>query len=173
MSEPEKIPEPPTFNPYGIWEVTSGTCPEERLGIFKGYIDEIALALSEFCAPTIIGENVCPLKFTRIEPKSVFLSDIGDDIDPKKHVEIEIEGIPYTLLGLAHSNERLEYLKKVFAGRPVQLSKGRNLDATTMHFSATEIERAKKIFAALDKLTDEELNKLTDEDINRLTKEEN
>jgi hypothetical protein len=132
--------------PFGTWHVITEGDVEGRtikdLGIFGGYVDEIALHLAKDAYYTLTFERVAPvdrkLKPTRAEVHVGF--DIGSKTwDLKEHLFVKI-------------------MKEAFRGRPVlvggsQFYKSFMLTA----INAQTVKETIALNAALDKLTPDEL----------------
>lgn len=131
-------------NPYGIWEVTTeGDCEgrtTRKLGIFEGYVDEIAFALSD--------KVYYSLRFKKI---SKIIDNIPICRIPKNEVSIsfDIESKTWDIYG----DKLVQYFNKVFNRRKVNVKSGNFFASVVLERDIPENEKRK---IALSKLTEEE-----------------
>ena len=135
---------PPYDNPYGIWEVTTeGDCEGKttrRLGVYSGYIDEIALALADKCCYS--------LQFSQLN-----IVKVDNTFTPKcKTVTVNLDINSGTWDMSAH--ERVLAMEKVFKDRPVYIKQGQAYASFCIETIKQTVEEKKQY--ALSKLTDEE-----------------
>lgn len=138
-------------NPMGTWKVTTeGDCEGrsvQDLGIFTGYVDEIALALADRCYYS--------LEFTAIEPTTVPLQQ--NSVAKEVHVHFNVSSNTWGL----KSPERAAIATQVFKDRPVRIGEScyyasfKIIRGKTETESKQEIDHIKRR-AALAKLTAEE-----------------
>lgn len=132
------------FNEYGLWSVsTEGDCEGNtlrQLGVYRGHIDEIAMALA--------NQAMYSLKFKPVDAES-----LPSNPTPVSSVSVQMD-IDSGTWNMT-PEERVEYMKEMCSGRPVSFSPGRYYASTVMHFSEEDVQEAKRI-AALNKLTPEE-----------------
>lgn len=128
-------------NPYGCWTVmTEADCEGKNskiLGTFIGYVDDIAFSLADKCFYS--------LEFKPYSPK--------DYIPKSNHVHINF-GIDSDTWHMS-KEERVEFFKKVFKDRDVQIKEG-SYYATVELVKTTSDSRDLLIKSALAKLTNEE-----------------
>ena len=134
-------------NPYGMWKVETEGDAEGRsmtqLGVYTGFIDEIALALADKCSYT--------LYFQLVKPKEL-------DLTPKKKsVAIRLSYAS----GLQNINDKYEKLNHLKNG----LFKERDVCISLEGFGDFTIYTNKKAL-------DEELEEKRNEILSRLTEEE-
>lgn len=127
---------------YGFWEVTTeGDCEGKsvsRLGIYEGYIDEIALALADRCY-----YSLC---FRPIDPRAL-------DLTPKrKSVEISFD-IGSNTWNMDNDGIVAAF-KEVLKDRPVYVHKGRLF--SSVNISTEEESEEEKRQKILKKLSPEE-----------------
>lgn len=101
--------------PYGIWEVTTeGDCEgrsTRRLGVFEGYLDDIALALAD--------KTYYSLHFTKIDIHTL------DHVPPKKNsveVTLNIESGTWDMT----KGARAAYAEQMLKDRDVRVEMGEN-----------------------------------------------
>lgn len=98
-------------NCFGLWHVTTeGDCEgrtTKDLGIFKGYIDEIAKTLSNQCYYS--------LKFEAALPATVVKETV---LEPKKKVSVSLNG--ESGYGRMTPAKKREFLKQLFKDRTVK-----------------------------------------------------
>ena len=126
---------------YGLWEVRTETDCEGRstriLGIFEGYLDEIAFALSEKC--------IYKLMFKKISAAIPKPSKIRQRVD----VCLDIDSSTWEM----SAEERVDFFSHMLANRDVQVNQSGQYAAVTLcRKSEEEIERQ----IALAKLSDRE-----------------
>lgn len=132
------------YTNYGTYRVTTegdceGRCIKE-LGVYTGYIDEIAFALADKCC-----YKLC---FHKVEPHNL-------DMTPKSGTVTISLGIDSGTWDLNASNgEALVYFKRFFAGRDLEVVSAGNYGTCkiTTRKESTEEKRLK----ALSKLSSEE-----------------
>lgn len=129
------------LNPYGTWRVTTeGDCEGKStrdLGVYVGYIDDIAFALSEKCFYALEFTKVCA---DVPKPKT---------IRENVNVNLNIESKTWKM----SSKERVLFFQNMLKGRDVHVSEGTSYASVTL--SKDNIELTKREIA-LSKLTDEE-----------------
>lgn len=129
-------------NSYGTWKVTTeGDCEgksTKNLGVYVGYLDDIAFALADQCFYSLRFTKVC----TDIPiPKSA---------KEKVNVSLDIESNTWNM----DEKERVEYFRRLLCGRDnVTITDGQFYASVTLH--RKDLEKTKKEIA-LAKLTDEE-----------------
>lgn len=131
-------------NPYGTWKISTEADVESRsmkdLGIFTGFIDQIALHLADKCFYTLRFEAIKPQRELfpkREEVHIVFDGDAGVSILP--------------------SVRREDFAKKLFKDRPVSIKEGKFYGSVLIRANFTEEERENmKKERILSKLTPEE-----------------
>ena len=127
---------------YGTYKVTTeGDCEGKTvrdLGIYTGYIDEIAFALADKCY-----YNLC---FHKTEPEVLDMTPKKDTIE----ISLDIDSGTWDL----KNEEALKYFKDFFADRDVQVvsTHGYGSCTITTHKETIEEKREK----ILNKLSDEE-----------------
>ena len=128
-------------NPYGIWIVTTeGDCEgrsTRHLGVFQGYIDDIAFALAEKCCYSLEFEKVCtdiPVPKRALDEVNVTL-----DINPETWKLSPID--------------RIGFFRNMLQDRNTFVSKGSAYASVTL--SRKNLEKDKRE-VALAKLTAEE-----------------
>ena len=128
-------------NPYGIWKVTTeGDCEgrsTRQLGIFQGYIDDIAFALAEKCCYS--------LQFTKI---SIDIPTPTKAIG-EVNVTLDIGSETWKLT----PEQRVDFFRTMLYKREVFVSKSSEYASVTL--CNPRIENAKREIA-LAKLTHEE-----------------
>ena len=131
-------------NPYGLWKVeTEGDCEGRsvrQLGIYEGYIDEIAFGLADKCYYS--------LQFTYLSK-----DDINQKFVPKKdsvNINLNIESKTWDL----KPDERVKWFENFLIGRDVIVSRGSSYAAVTISNRKTNDDIVRQ--TALDKLTKEE-----------------
>ena len=135
----------PYANPFGTWEVTTEGDVEgrstTRLGIFTGFVDEIALHLANR-----VCYSLC-FRAKKEQPKTLKPTGISVVI----HFDIDSKTWDMS------PDERVSFAKEVFRDRPVQIDKATTYAGFTISVPNKE-EIAKEILRknALKKLTDEE-----------------
>ncbi len=131
-------------NAYGMWEVTTeGDCEGKsvrRLGVYKGYIDEIAFALADQCYYSL---EFAPFDFSEIPvPKSV---------RDRVNINFDIGSGTWDM----SADARKEFFSAVLSDRKVAVGEGSSYAAVTLYRSESDmIENKKK--AALNKLSEED-----------------
>ncbi len=130
--------------PYGMWKVRTEADCEGRsmreLGVYKGYIDDIAFALADRC--------FYALQFTPFAFDEIQHSDKRAD---KVNVCFDIGSGTWDM----KIPERKKFFKDVLSGRNVCVGDGSSY-ASVMLYRDCELAEAEKREAALKKLTDEE-----------------
>ncbi len=130
--------------PYGMWRVRTEADVEGRsmkeLGVYKGYIDDIAFALADRC--------YYALEFTLFAFDEIPHSDKRAD---KVNVCLDIESGTWNMT----MPERKKFFEDVLAGRNVYVGEG-SAYASVMLYRNCDLEKYEKREAALKKLTDEE-----------------
>lgn len=131
-------------SPYGMWKVTTeGDCEgrsTRELGVYKGYIDDIAFALADHCCYS--------LKFTAFELEKI--PSLDKKID-KVNVCFDIESGTWNMT----TPEMKKFFETIFTGRDVCVGDG-NAYASVMLYRNSKMAEDEKREAALKKLTDEE-----------------
>ena len=133
-------------NPYGYWHVTTEADVEGRitrdLGVFEGYLDEIAFRLA--------SESFYSLQFTRFE-----FTDLNKFCITSKaktvQVTLDIDSGTWDMTG----PDRVDFVRKMLADRNVGVSEGKCYASVTLHRTAQDAVETKRK-AALAKLTAEE-----------------
>ena len=135
-------------NPYGLWKVTTeGDCEGRStrdLGIFKGYIDEIAFALADKC-------------FYSLEFKYIDEKDYTAPLVPESNtvsVSLDVDSGTWDL----NSNERAFWARKFLSNRDVEVLPGQYYASFILKTGKKTAEDIKK--EAMDKLTKEEIEAL-------------
>jgi len=136
---------------YGWWKVTTeGDCEGRTvkdLGIYQGYVDEIALSLGDKAYYKLMFEVANDPTTTRKAVVSEVNVSFGIDSgtwDMSKH-------------------ERINYIKEVFRGRPVSIKESPYYAGFVVSSSAYQDAKNKKtdlVEAAIAKLTYDELQAL-------------
>lgn len=128
-------------NPYGIWKVTTeGDCEGRsirNLGVYQGYVDEIAFALADKCSYSLRFEKICtdvPKPTKAIE---------------KVNISFAIESETWDM----DSGERVQFVRSMLQGRGTHVFESNF--ATSVTLENTNIEKTKRE-VALAKLTPEE-----------------
>lgn len=134
----------PYNNPYGIWEVTTeGDCEGRsttKLGIYKGYIDDIAFALADKC-------YYC-LCFHAVDPNNPKF-----DMTPKRqYVDIMLDITSGTWK--MSKEVRVAELSSLLKDRPVSVSESQFYGCVKLETHKETVEKKKE--KALAKLTSEE-----------------
>ena len=128
-------------NPYGLWRVTTeGDCEgrsTKNLGIYQGYIDDIAFALADKCSYVLQFEKIC----TDIPKPTKAI--------PKVAVSLDIKSGTWDL----NSEERVNFFRNMLPGRNIRVFDSNF--ATSITLENTNIEQTKREIA-LAKLTSEE-----------------
>lgn len=128
-------------SPYGTWIVTTeGDCEgrsTRNLGVYVGYIDEIAFALAEKCFYSLYFEKVC--------------TDVPTPTKVLKEVNVTLD-INSKTWKLSH-NDRVKFFRNMLQNRDVYVSKGPSYASVIL--SRTNLEKTKREIA-LAKLTSEE-----------------
>lgn len=128
-------------NPYGAWEVTTESdcsgMTTDHLGVFEGYVDDIAFALAEKCGYS--------LKFRKISTDIPIPTKTRDKIN----ITLDIESKTWEM----SQDERIKYFQKMLQGREVYVSEGSAYASVTL--SRQNLESLKREIA-LAKLTTEE-----------------
>lgn len=131
-------------NPYGLWTVTTEADCEGRsvrnLGVFEGFVDDIALALAKECYYALTFHKVLP----KPAPKRTF-KKTGDEVN----IVLDIESGTWRM----SPEDRIEYCKKIFKDRDVAVVRG-NVYASVGLISGKKEAELKA--SALSKLTSEE-----------------
>jgi hypothetical protein len=100
------------LEPYGLWKVTTeGDCEGrtiKNIGVYKGFIDEIALYLAD--------QSCYSLKFKKLKQESMI---IGAKTMRAVNVVLDIDSKTWDL----NAEERVNCLSKVLSKRPVKISK--------------------------------------------------
>ena len=137
---------PPYNNPYGVWEVsTEGDCEgkfTKKLGVYSGYIDEIALMLADKCAYS--------LEFSQL---NIIKVDNGVNFTPKcksVNVTLSIGSGTWDM----SANERALAMEEVFKNRPVYIKEAQEYATFCIETIKQTVEEKKQY--ALSKLTEEE-----------------
>lgn len=134
------------LNPYGLWKVTTEGDVEGRtirqLGIHKGYIDEIALALADRCYYSLNFKAVDPTEKNHLFPTRT-----------KVNVQLDIDSGTWDM----HGKTLVEYAKEIFKDRPVVVDEC-NYYASFTLLAQNEKEAKEKVIRekALKKLSEEE-----------------
>ena len=143
LTEEEKSRHPYT-NPYGLWEVTTeGDCEgrsKKGLGIFEGYLDDIAFYLANKAYYT--------LEFKKISIPRISHEDVSME---KSEVDVLLDSSSGTWD--MSSEKRVLEFKKLLSRRNVHVTKSQFYASVKLSQTPTEDERRQK---ALSKLTDEE-----------------
>ena len=143
LTEEEKSRHPYT-NPYGLWEVTTeGDCEgrsRKGLGVFEGYLDDIAFYLANKAYYT--------LEFKKISIPRISHEDVSME---QSEVDVLLDSSSGTLD--MSSEKRVLEFKKLLSRRNVHVTKGQFYASVKLSQTPTEDERRQK---ALSKLTDEE-----------------
>lgn len=130
-------------NPYGCWTVTTEADCEgkssKNLGTFIGYVDDIAFSLADKCFYSLEFKPYC-LKDKDYVPKS-----------KRVHINFGIDSKTWDM----PKEERVEFFKKVFKDRDVQVKEG-SYYATVELVKTTSDPRDLLRKSALAKLTNEE-----------------
>lgn len=141
-----KLVKSPYDNPYGVWEVsTEGDCEgktTKRLGVYSGYIDEIALMLADHC--------VYSLEFSQLNIVKV---DNGANFTPKRKSVSVVLGIGSGTWDMS-AHERALAMEEVFKDRPVYIKQGQAYASFCIETIKETVEEKKQY--ALSKLTEEE-----------------
>lgn len=129
----------------GTWKVTTeGDCEgrsTQILGVYTGYVDEIALHLAHRCFYS--------LNFTKVEAESVSLPKNKNSVS----VSFNIESKTWDSI---KTNGGLEEMKEVFKDRPVFISKSNYYASFTISTEEIIDERKQKREKALAKLSKED-----------------
>lgn len=129
------------LNPYGIWEVTTEADCEgwgvHKIGIYEGYLDEIALHLADKVYYSLTLKKIVPEKIEKFTPKakSIYVSFAYDSNFTAKNIVINAS--------------------KMLRNRPCQVKNGNRCSCVkicTDQYNEEDIKRQK----ALDKLSPEE-----------------
>ena len=143
LTEEEKSRHPYT-NPYGLWEVTTeGDCEgrsKKGLGIFEGYLDDIAFYLANKAYYT--------LEFKKISIPRISHEDVSME---QSEVDVLLDSSSGTWD--MSSEKRVLEFKKLLSRRNVHVTKSQFYASVKLSQTPTEDERRQK---ALSKLTDEE-----------------
>lgn len=128
-------------NPYGTWMVTTeGDCEgrsTRNLGVYVGYIDEIAFALAEKCYYSLKFEKVC--------------TDVPTPTKVLEKVDITLDINSKTWKLSPH--DRVEFFRNMLQNRDVYVSEGSAYASVIL--SRANLEKTKREIA-LAKLTAEE-----------------
>ena len=128
-------------NPYGCWTVTTEADVEGKsskiLGTFIGYVDDIAFSLANKCFYSLEFRPYIPKDYV---PKSKCV-----------HINFGIDSGTWDM----SKEERVEFFKKVFKDRDVQIREG-SYYASVELVNNTSNQRNLLIESALAKLTSEE-----------------
>lgn len=128
-------------NPYGLWRVTTeGDCEgrsTKNLGIYQGYIDDIAFALADKCSYVLRFEKIC----TDIPKPTKAI--------PKVAISLDIKSGIWDL----NSEERVNFFRNMLQGRNIRVFDSNF--ATSITLENANIEQTKREIA-LAKLTSEE-----------------
>ena len=143
LTEEEKSRHPYT-NPYGLWEVTTeGDCEgrsRKGLGVFEGYLDDIAFYLANKAYYT--------LEFKKISIPRISHEDVSME---QSEVDVLLDSSSGTWD--MSSEKRVLEFKKLLSRRNVHVTKSQFYASVKLSQTPTEDERRQK---ALSKLTDEE-----------------
>ena len=146
LTEEEKSRHPYT-NPYGLWEVTTeGDCEgrsRKGLGVFEGYLDDIAFYLANKAYYT--------LEFKKISIPRISHEDVSME---QSEVDVLLDSSSGTWD--MSSEKRVLEFKKLLSRRNVHVTKSQFYASVKLSQTPTEDERRQK---ALSKLTDEERNR--------------
>ena len=129
---------------YGLWEVTTeGDCEGKstrKLGVYEGFIDDIAFALVGSCCYSL-----------RFKPFS--FNDLPIPQNPKQKVSVmlDIDSGTWNM----DNSERKQFFAELLKGRKVSVSDGQYYASVTLSRNDEYIQNAKRQ-AALSKLTVEE-----------------
>lgn len=130
------------YTNYGTFKVTTeGDCEGKSirdLGVYTGYIDEIAFALADKCYYT--------LRFTLIEPTTL-------DLTPKKDtvkISLDIDSGAWE----RNAVDAMDYFKDFFANRDVEVISANGYGSCTITTHKETIEKKKE--KILQKLSEEE-----------------
>lgn len=144
LTEEEVKSRHPYTNPYGLWEVTTeGDCEgrsRKGLGIFEGYLDDIAFYLADKAYYT--------LEFKKISIPRISHEDVSME-QSEVDVLLDISSGTWDM----SSEKRVLEFKKLLSRRNVHVTKGQFYASVKLSQTPTEDERRQK---ALSKLTDEE-----------------
>lgn len=131
------------YKNYGTFKVTTeGDCEGRSirdLGVYTGYIDEIAFALADKCFYS--------LYFTLVEPPTAL------DLTPKKdtvRISLDIESGAWDF----NVADAMEYFKEFFADRDVEVTGTHGYGSCTISTHKETIEEKKQ--KILQKLSNEE-----------------
>lgn len=137
--------------PFGLWKVTTEDDDEGRrmrtLGVYKGYIDEIALHLAR--------DALYKLTFKKVKPTT------SDDYVPTSKsvsITLDIDSGTWDL----SNNQTAELMAVVLKDRPCRVEEG-NYFASFRIISDSETDQERKarlLKSATAKLSDEELEAL-------------
>lgn len=131
-------------NPYGLWEVTTeGDCEgrsRKGLGVFEGYLDDIAFYLANKAYYT--------LEFKKISIPRISHEDVSME---QSEVDVLLDSSSGTWD--MSSEKRVLEFKKLLSRRNVHVTKSQFYASVKLSQTPTEDERRQK---ALSKLTDEE-----------------
>ena len=139
-----------SYETYGTFKVTTEADCEGRsfreLGIYTGYIDEIAFALADKCAYSLRFKMVNPLEL---------------DLTPKKDtvsISLDIDSGTWDLSCKPDNDKReseaLRYFKDFFKDRDLEVLSVRGYGSCTISTHKETIEEKRQ--KILKKLTDEE-----------------
>lgn len=128
------------FNVYTESKVAGLEDREVSLGMYEGYVDEIAFALADKCNKT--------LTFKPVDFK------LKDNAPKKKSVHIMIDCLGYEDILNMSEEELLAYYQNLFVDRDVVVTGGLYATSCTITTNAETLEDKKLV--ALSKLTEEE-----------------
>lgn len=139
VKERRIIMEKVNYTSYGEWEITTeGDCEGRsvrNLGIFEGYIDEIAFALAD---------KACyVLQFSRVQ------KNIPLDMTPKRNkvnIMLNIDSGTWDM----KNEERIDYFKNLFKDRDIEVLNGTSYASVIISSEQETLEeKRKKILAKL------------------------
>lgn len=126
------------YSAYGTFQVTTeGDCEGRTtrdLGIYTGYIDEIAFALADKC--------YYKLQFTKVEPKKISMIPKRDKVE----ISLDIDSGIWDLDNMS----AMRYFKELFCDRDVEViqTNGYGSCTLTTHKETIE-EKRQKLLARL------------------------
>lgn len=141
----KKTLNPKYSNPYGTWKVTTEGDVEGRttrqLGVFTGFVDEIALHLADKCYYS--------LNFTAAEEAVKTFTPKAEQVE----ISFNIDSNTWNM----KPDERVEVIREMFKNRPVTIGDGHYYSSIQISSVMTEEERLNiKREKILAKLSDQE-----------------
>ena len=149
----EVLVKPPYDNPYGVWKVSTEDDIDGRsmrnLGVYEGFVDEIALYLAD--------KSVYELQFEAVVPTKI---DAKTHPATRNQVNVMF-GFDSRLSSLPH-NERTARMRHVFSKRPCVIEDSTNYGCISIRakqsLSEEELEHRRKVRSILEKLSDDDLD---------------